>query len=227
MKKKFSTELAYLLGIATIAFGVSWMEAADFGVSMIVAPAYLVYLKMSQILPFFTFGMAEYLFQAVLLILLCALLRRFRVSFLFSFATAVFYGFVLDGMMFLASFLPREGFAARSVLYIGGMVFGSIGVALIFKTYISPEVYELFVKELSLKLGKPIPAVKTAYDCVSCVLGVVLSFAFFGFGIFEGVKLGTILCALINGRMIGAVSAWLDKTFAFYDALSLRKYFEK
>ncbi len=226
MKNKLSTELAYLLGIATIALGVAFMEAADFGVSMIVAPAYLFYLKLSQILPFFTFGMAEYLFQALLLVALCALLRRFRISFLFSFATAVFYGFVLDGMMWLVALLPREGFALRTVFYLLGMVLGSVGVALIFKTYISPEVYELFVKELSQKLQKPIPTVKTVYDCCSCALGVALSFAFFGFGVFEGVKLGTFLCALVNGRMIGAVSVWLDRTFDLYDAWPLRRYFE-
>ncbi len=226
MKKKFSAELAYLLGIVTIALGVAFMEAADFGVSMIVAPAYLFYLKLSQVLPFFTFGMAEYLLQAVLLIVLCAVLRRFRVSFLFSFATAVFYGFVLDGVMWLVAFVPCEGFAMRGVYYLLGMALGSVGVALIFKTYISPEVYELFVKELAQKLQKPIPTVKTAYDCCSCALGVALSFAFFGFGTFEGVKLGTIVCALVNGRMIGAVSAWLDRTFDFFDAWPLRGYFE-
>lgn len=226
MKKKFSAELSYLLGIVTIALGVAFMEAANFGVSMIVAPAYLIYLKCSQILPFFTFGMAEYLLQAVLLALLCVLLGKFRVSFLFSFATAVFYGFVLDGVMWLVGFIPCVGFAMRGVYYVLGMVLGSVGVALVFKTYIAPEVYELFVKELSRKLQKPIPTVKTVYDCCSCALGVVLSFAFFGFGTFEGVKLGTIVCALVNGRMIGAVSAWLDKTFAFYDKFPYRRYFE-
>lgn len=225
--KKFSTELAYFVGIFAIALGVAFMEAADFGVSMIVAPAYLVYRKMSLLLPFFTFGMAEYLFQAVLLIVLCVFLRRFRVSFLFSFATAVFYGFVLDAMMWLVAFLPHEGFLLRTVFYFLGMALGAVGVSFIFKTYIAPEVYELFVKEVALKLQKPIPKVKTVYDCCSCALGIVFSFAFFGFGVFEGVKLGTVLCALVNGRMIGAVTAWLDKTYVFTDTYPLKKYFEQ
>ena len=61
MKKTvFYTEAAYLLGIVLLAFGTSLMELADFGMSMIVAPAYLLHLKLSQILPFFSFGMAEY-----------------------------------------------------------------------------------------------------------------------------------------------------------------------
>ena len=107
------------------------------------------------------------------------------------------------------------------------MVVCSPGVALLFKTYLPPEAYELFVKELSEKTGKPIPKVKTAYDCVSCLIAVVLSFAFFGLGRFEGVKLGTILCALINGTIIGGISAWIDRTFELRDALKLRPFFTR
>lgn len=47
MKKKFSTELAYVLGIVLVAWGVVLMEKADFGVSMVVAPAYLLYRWLS------------------------------------------------------------------------------------------------------------------------------------------------------------------------------------
>ncbi|MBQ5739700.1 MAG: hypothetical protein IIV78_04745, partial [Oscillospiraceae bacterium] len=134
---------------------------------------------------------------------------------------------VLDAMMWLVAFLPHEGFLLRTVFYFLGMALGAVGVSFIFKTYIAPEVYELFVKEVALKLQKPIPKVKTVYDCCSCALGIAFSFAFFGFGVFEGVKLGTVLCALINGRMIGFVTAWLDKTYVFTDTYPLKKYFEQ
>lgn len=43
MKRTFSTELAYVFGIVFVARGVVLMEKADFGVSMVVAPAYLLY----------------------------------------------------------------------------------------------------------------------------------------------------------------------------------------
>ena len=48
MKKKFSNELAYLLGNIFVAIGVALMERADFGVSMVVAPAYLIYRKVQK-----------------------------------------------------------------------------------------------------------------------------------------------------------------------------------
>ena len=227
MKQRvFYTEWCYLLGIICLAVGVALMEAADFGLSMVVAPAYLLHLKLQPVFSFFSFGMAEYTLQAVLLVLMCLILRRFRVSYLFSFVTAVFYGFVLDGVIALAAFLPQETLQARFVLYILGMVICSAGVALVFHTYIPPEAYELFVKELSEKWNIPNHRFKTVYDLTSCAVAVLMSFLFFGFGHFEGVRLGTVACALINGWLIGLISKWMEKNFVFRDALSLRRFFE-
>ncbi|WP_308594125.1 DUF6198 family protein [uncultured Gemmiger sp.] len=113
MKKKFSTELAYVLGIVLVAWGVVLMEKADFGVSMVVAPVYLLYRWLSPAWHFFTFGMAEYCLQAVLLLAMSLLLRRFRISYLFSFITAVVYGIVLDALMSLGAMLPSGGLALR------------------------------------------------------------------------------------------------------------------
>lgn len=84
MKKRFSSELAYVLGIIFVAMGVVFMEKADFGVSMVVAPAYLLYRWLSPTWSFVTFGMAEYCLQAVLLLVMALVIRRFRVSYLFS-----------------------------------------------------------------------------------------------------------------------------------------------
>ena len=81
------------------------------------------------------------------------------------------------------------------------------------------------MKELAEKLKKPTHRVKTAFDCTCCAVGVLMSFAFFGFGRFEGVKLGTVLCALLNGTLIGWFTAWIDAHFDTKDALPWRKYF--
>ncbi|HWS43439.1 MAG TPA: DUF6198 family protein [Pseudoflavonifractor sp.] len=220
-KKKFYTELAYVLGLAALALGTAFMEGADFGVSMVVAPAYLVYLKLSQVLPFFTFGMAEYILQAVLLVVLMVVLRRFRFSYLFSFVTAILYGLVLDGAMAAVARIPHENLVPRLALYGSGLLLCAAGVSLLFHTYIAPEVYELFVKEVSARYGVDVHAFKTGYDCVSCLAAICLSFAFFGLWHFEGVKLGTVFCALINGWVIGRCSHFLENHWEFQDGLKL------
>ncbi|MDO4811377.1 MAG: DUF6198 family protein [Eubacteriales bacterium] len=225
MKRKFSTELAYVCGILFVAWGVVLMEKANFGVSMVVAPAYLLYRWLSPIWHFVTFGMAEYCLQAVVLIAMSLLIHRFRVSYLFSFVTAVIYGFVLDGFMLLGAMLPVDSVWLRAIYYVLGMLFCSAGVSAMFHTYISPEVYELFVKEVSSHFHININKFKTGYDCTSCLIGVIMSFLVFGLWHFEGVKWGTILCALINGWIIGRFSAFYEKHWTFYDRFPWRKYF--
>lgn len=222
-KRTFYCELAFTLGIVVLAFGVAFMERADFGMSMVVAPAYLLHLKVSQFLPFYTFGMSEYVLQAFLLLVLSIVMRKVKTSYLLSFVTAFTYGIVLDIAMPVVALLPCEGLAGRAVFYIAGMAVCAVGVALLFNTYLPPEAYELFVKELSQKLDAPIAKVKTIYDCCSCLLGIVLSFAFFGFGVFVGVKWGTIVCAVVNGWMIGQISRLLERKFDFKDAFPLRE----
>ncbi len=221
------TELCWVLGTIILAFGTALMEKADFGMSMVVAPAYLFHLKLSEICPWFSFGMAEYVLQGVLLLLLGLILGRFRKAYLFSFVTAVVYGFCLDGAMLVAAFLPTEGLVLRILYYLLGMLLGSVGISLFFHTYLCPEAYELVVSEVSRRYHRPISRVKTVYDCISCALSVLLSFLFFGFGHFEGIKWGTVLCALINGTVIGFVSRVLDRTFIFRDRFTWRAFFEK
>lgn len=224
-KKVFYTELSYVLGLIIMAFAAAFTEKADFGMSMVVAPAYILHLKVSEFLPWFTFGIAEYFFQGLLVLATIIIMRKFRLSYLLSFVTAVLYGTLLDFAMNVISGLPDDTFIIRVVWYILGTVFCALAVSLFFHTYLSPEAYELIVKEVASKFKVDINKVKTAYDCFSTVLGIVMSFAFFGFGVFEGVKLGTVICALVNGWLIGRISRLLEKKFEFKDALSLRSKF--
>ncbi len=91
-KLRIPGELAYIAAIALLSFAVAMLSAADFGISTIVAPAYLLSLRTSVL----TFGQAEYVIQAGVFVVLCIVLRRFRLVYLSSFATCLIYGFVLD-----------------------------------------------------------------------------------------------------------------------------------
>ncbi len=226
MKKKvFYTELSYVLGLVIMAFAAAFTAKADFGMSMVVAPAYIIHLKVSQLLPWFSFGVAEYCFQGVLVIITAIIMKKMKKSYFFSFVTAVIYGTLLDIAISVISGIPDDTFVVRVVWYILGCVMCSFAVSLFFHTYISPEAYELIVKELAEKTKIDINKIKTAYDLISCVLGVVLSFSFFGFGHFEGVKLGTVICAFFNGFLIGQFTKLLEKHFEFRDKFKLRKHF--
>lgn len=225
-KMTFFTEMAYLFGIAILALGTAFMERADYGLSMVVAPAYLVYLKVSQSFSWFTFGMAEYCFQALLLVVLSLVVRRFHKMYLFSFVTAVVYGIALDIAMSLVALVPKLGNIEGPLFFVVGMILGAMGVSMIFHTYIAPEAYELFVKEVASKYELNIHKTKTVYDCSSCIIAIAMSFVFFGFGVFEGVKFGTIITAAINGWLISRFTKIYESVFEFKDGRNWRRYFE-
>lgn len=219
-KRTFYSEIAYIVGIVVLATGNALMEKANLGMSMVVAPAYLIHLKVSQFLPFFSFGMAGYVFQAFLLCILSRVIGKVKKSYFLSFATAFLYGIILDGIMSVVALFPCEGLLWQGVLYFAGLFICATGVAFLFHTYFPPEAYDLFVKEVSQKWNLSIGKVKTVYDYTSCVLGVILSLCFFG--TFVGVQWGTVVCALINGWLIGRICRFLDARFDFKDALPLR-----
>lgn len=213
-------ELAYALGLAILAFGVALMEKADLGMSMVVAPAYLISLKVS----FLTFGMAEYSLQAVLLVIVCLVLREFKLYFLFSFVTAVIYGVILDGWIWILQDVTATSLSVRIPYYLIGMLLCSIGISMLFHTYLAPEVYELFVKEVSKKHHININKFKIGYDCTSCAIAVLMSYLFFNS--LRGVGIGTVICALVNGILIGLCSKFFEKNIDFSPRFPLAKYFE-
>ena len=221
-KKGFYTELAYLFGILLLSFATAMMSVGGFGMSVVVAPAYLLYLFLSQFWGGMTFGLAEYILQGMLLLLTIAVMRKCRLSYLLSFLTALFYGACLDGWMRLATLFPAPGLAVRIVLYAAGTVLCAVAISLLFHTYLPLEVYELFVKEVTDAYHKNLTVVKTVYDCCSFLLAVLLSFVFFGFGKFEGIGWGTLVCALLNGWLIGRFSVLWEKHFVFYDRFRRR-----
>lgn len=227
MKKRiFYSELAYLLGFISIAIGTAFMTLADFGLSMVAAPSYILHLGLSKAFSFLSFGVCDYLAQTVIILLLMLILRKFRLTYFFSFVSAVLYGYILDGVLIPISLLPSESLVLRVVYFVIGLIFVPAGVALLFRTYLAPGAHELFVKEIVNHFKLDTGKFKTLYDCFFCLLSIVLSFAFFGLWKFEGVGIGTIICALVNGTTIGIFAKLYDKSFEFKDRWKLRKYFE-
>lgn len=228
MKKPvFHTELAYLFGLFMLAWGTALTAWGGYGISMVVAPAYVLHMALSQHLPWFSFGIAEYVLQALVLGIMMLLLRKFKFSYLLSFAAALIYGVMLDsGMALFGKILPAEPVEWQQMLaYFGGDMAVCAGIALVLRSYLPPEVYELFVKEVAPKAGLKFHIFKIIYDCTSLVLAIILSFALCG-GL-QHIGIGTVCCAFINGMLIKLFSNLYDHAFVFKDLFSLRNKFEE
>ncbi|MBR5540529.1 MAG: hypothetical protein IKU56_04035 [Clostridia bacterium] len=198
---RISSELVYLLSLALLALAVSLTAAADFGVSMVVAPAYIVSLKW----PVLTFGQAEYIVQGILFIVFCAAMRRVRPLYLVSIATGLLYGVMLDAWRLIPALSPAAVGAApmpvRIALLLIGMVLTSFSIALIFRVYIYPQVYDFFVKGIAARYRLNRSRFKQLFDASCLLVSVAMSLALFRG--FHGVGSGTLLMTVCNGFLIG------------------------
>lgn len=224
MKKvTFYSELSYLLGLVILAIGTALMEYGGFGISMVAAPSYVLYLKVSQSFPSFGFGTSGYLVETLILLLMMLIIRRAKLTYLLSFATAVSYGLVLDGIALFTRMLPQTP-VLKVLLYIAGLLLCSGAISLLFHAYFPPAAHEMFVKEVSACKGISLSALKTVYDCSMLLIAIGLSLVFFRS--IRGIGIGTVICALINGTLIRLFSNLLDRFFTFRDKFPLRSRFE-
>lgn len=215
MKKiKLHSETVYVLGILILSFSVAMITATNFGVSMIVAPAYLLSLK----LPFLTFGQSEYIVQGLLFIVFCILMKKIKLMYFFSFITGIFYGAVLDlWRAFIPHFNPAITtpgvlpITLKVIYFVLGMSMTSFSIALLFRAYIYPQVYDFFVKGIcehySLDRGK----FKSGFDASFFLISLIMTFLLFG--AVKGIGIGTIIMTVFNGLLIATFGKFIDKYF--------------
>ena len=221
MNKKITkfSEMSFVLGMIILPLGAAMMAKADLGISMVVAPAYLLSLKFDAL----TFGSAEFILQTFLLAVMCIITRKIKFGYIMSFVTAIVYGIILDLWVALLALTGDIGMGTRIVFYLLGMVVSSLGVSFFFHTYLPPCAYDYFVRDISAFFNISITKFKLSYDISSLIVSTLMSLVFFS-GI-RGVGIGTLICACINGFIISFCSKFLEKYIDFSERFNLKKYF--
>ena len=225
MKKiEKASELLWLMGIIFVALGVAICSKADLGVSMIAAPAFVVYEAIAPLWGGFSVGMTEYIIQGLMLIVLCLVLRRFDWRYLLAFAVAVLYGYVLNFFLWLLGGLRFDYVWLRWLMLLVGDMVTAFGVACFFRTYMPLQVYELFVAELSRCFTLDINRVKWAFDMSLLAISILLALTLFGdagsfdwsalyYRSFHSIGLGTLVTTAINSPLIKFMGRPLDRVF--------------
>ena len=224
MKIKKSSELLWLFGIIFVALGVAICSKADLGVSMIAAPAFVIYEAILPLWSGFSVGMTEYIIQGVMLIILCLGIRRFNWRYLLAFAVAVIYGYTLDLFLWLFDGVTFDTVPLRWVMLIVGDIVTAFGVACFFRTYLPLQVNELFVAELSSHFNFNINKTKCFFDLSLLAISVILALTLFGdlasfdwskigYASFHSIGLGTLVTTAINSPIIAMMGRILDRIF--------------
>jgi len=224
-KLTFYTEAAYAVGLLLLACGTALMAYGGFGISMVAAPGYVIYLKLSPSLPFFSFGTVGYLVEALVLAAMMLLIHRARFTYLLSFVTAVLYGLALDAVSLVTGLLPENTLVLQVPLYIAGALLCSAAISLLLIGYFPPAAHEMFVKEICSHFRLSVTKVKTVYDCSFLALAIGLSLLLLG--TVRGIGIGTVVCAFVNGLFIRLFTGLWKKAFVFRDGLPLRSKFQE
>ena len=210
MQKNRKNILYWILGLALSGLGLSLSTKSDLGLSMIGAIPYIFHVWLRGALPWFTQGMAEYVWEAVVLVILCLIVRRFRPRYLLSFGTAVLSGFAIDlWLALLGGNGPWESVAARIVSFFAGACVTSAGIACFFRTTLPVLVYELAVKEVAERFHLDKNKVKLGNDILMLAVAILLSRLLTH--AWTGIGLGTVAITCINAPLIALFGRLLDR----------------
>lgn len=203
-------EAAWLFGVLLCAFGVALATKANFGLSMIAAPPYIIHIFMENFFPWYSQGTSEYIWQGVLLLVMCIIVRRFRVKYLLTFACAVIFGLAVDGFLWLlGGSAAYATLAARIAAFCISEVITAVAIACYFRTDLPLPVYELVVSEIAKCYSLNMNKVKQVNDILMLALSVVLALILNRS--FAGIGIGTIIITLVNASLIALAGKILDR----------------
>ena len=207
-------EMAWVIGTVLCAFGVVLCTKSGIGLSMMAAPPYILHITLRDLLPWFTQGTAQYLFEGSMLLVMCVLIGRFRLRFLLSFLSGVIYGVVLDlWLLVMGGNGQYVSMVARVMSFAAGIGCISLAVAFMFRTYLPPQIPELFVMRVADRFRAEQPRIKLILDLSCLALSFILALALTGK--LTGIGVGTVVIAVANAPLIRLWSKPVDKFFSF------------
>ena len=194
---KLAARLAiYCLGLLILAFGIALAVNSNLGVSPVSSLPYVV----SQIAGI-SLGTCTILVYICYILLQMVISRKFQPALLLQLVFSTIFGWFVDGAKWvlgdfcLPTYFGQLAMLAASILLIG------FSLVLYIDVQLAPMPAEGLVGCLSEKLRKPFSSMKTLVDCSSVLIGAVLSLLFLRKLV--GIREGTILTALLVGKMMG------------------------
>lgn len=210
-------ELAWLIGTTLCALGVAFCTKANFGLSMVAAPPYILHIAISKFWSFFTHGTAEYLWQALLVVLLCVAVKKVRLRYFFAILSSMVAGVLIDFWRWVLGGGGEYGEMWQRILaFVVGECLIALAVAFLFRTYCPMQAADLIVVEIARNYKLEISRVKLFNDLISLSLSVILSLTLTKS--FVGVGIGTIIITFVNSPLIKLFGKLIDKIFDFSPA---------
>lgn len=193
--------LLYILGLLFLAFSVAIAINSNLGISPVNSLPYAVSVILGANMSSCVIGV----FGFYILLQVLILGRDFKWYNLFQLVFSTIFGYFVDFAKWVVGDFCIPTYLGQLTMLAISMVLIAIGIAL----YVDVKLIPMPMEGLSLacagKLKMPFPKMKIIIDCTVVALAAILPLIFLGK--LDGVREGTVLSALLVGRVI----AWVQR----------------
>jgi uncharacterized membrane protein YczE len=208
-------EASWVVGNILCAIGNCLVSKSAFGLSAIIAPAFILNRKIG----FLSVGVCEYIIQGLLLALCCILIGKFKGKFIATICNILFYGACFDIVNSLLSPIVPDTIISRIAVAAIGTLITGFAIALMLRTYIPPSAYEIFVKEVAEAKGIDLAKMKLIFDGSMLLITIVLMFTLLGGFYIDILGPLTVIAAFLNSVLIKFFGQIIDKYCDFSPAI--------
>lgn len=205
MKMKWMRIVIYIAGLLALAFGVAFSVNSDLGVSPVNSLPYVISLITE-------WGMGKcviLIFSGYILIQMILLGKQFPWINLTQILFSTLFGYFVNLAKWVVGDFSIPTYPGQLVMLFISIFLVAVGVCLYMNVKLVYMPMEGMTHAIAGKLfpHRAFHEVKVIMDCVVVGVGILLSFLFLGR--LEGIREGTVICALLVGRFMKPLQTYL------------------
>jgi uncharacterized membrane protein YczE len=209
-----------VISLLIMTLGVACCVRSALGSSVISVNPY-VFMDAGKLgfVPALTIGQYTYLMNALFVVMQIAILRKqFELVQLFQLIIGFIFGMMLDFWMMLTAWLEPSCLWQQAVTQLAGCVFLGIGIAFEVRCGSVTMPGEGISVAVSQVTHVEFPKVKITIDVALVVIGIILSYLFFGAWQWHIIGIGTLVAMFLVGIIVKWVikhTPWFDRMLAY------------
>ena len=194
----------YCVGLMSLALGVAVSVNSNLGVSPVNSLPYIISLIVN--VPMGTCVTVIFCFYILLQFILLG--KKFNPINLLQIVFSTIFGYFVDFAKALIGTWALPGYVGQLAMLAMSIALIALGILLYMEAQLVPMPMEGLSATIAKKLNTPFPTMKTVVDCIVVGTGLALSFIFLGR--LDGIREGTIITAVVTGKVISLMKKKLS-----------------
>jgi len=188
----------YIIGLFFIAIGVAFSVNSQLGVSPVNSLPYVISVITGKDLG----TMVIVVFSSYIFVQILLLRKEFKWINLTQLVFSTIFGYFVDFAKYIVGDFAIPTYFGKLIMLAVSIVLIAIGICIYVNTYLVNMPMEGMTAAVQKKIfkNKSFSDVKVIMDCLVVSIGIVLSFLFLGK--IEGIREGTVLCAILVGKVM-------------------------